>query len=197
MARTREAYEHLVQEDLRWLDQQPRSLEREHIRKILEQSVDLYFPPPAAPLPGQTPALTSSGPIDLDQRVTARRALRILGSMENIHPLALTAFHYQDGLLTFTLAPTTETPTSAAAPAGTGSAPPAPSTPAAAGSAATEHPGEVLRLEQPQNCPCGQKIPFTVSRGEFLPTWPLFPCPCGRTWRLTSPTDAVRETRPR
>lgn len=39
------AYEKLVAEDLAWLDAQPRTLEREHVRAIVEQSVKFNYPP--------------------------------------------------------------------------------------------------------------------------------------------------------
>jgi hypothetical protein len=46
----RSAYEQLVVEDLEWLDKQPRTLEREHIRVLLEQSADLLYGTPPMPV---------------------------------------------------------------------------------------------------------------------------------------------------
>lgn len=46
----RSAYEQLVAEDLAWLDQQPRSLERDHIRVIVQASVNLIYGPPPQPV---------------------------------------------------------------------------------------------------------------------------------------------------
>lgn len=40
----RSGYQLLVDGDLAWLDQQPRTLERDHIRIVLEASVDLLYP---------------------------------------------------------------------------------------------------------------------------------------------------------
>ncbi len=39
-----DAYKKIIEEDLEWLDKQPRTLEREHIRKIVEHSIILYYP---------------------------------------------------------------------------------------------------------------------------------------------------------
>lgn len=39
----REAYEKLVKEDIEWLRQQPRTLERDHILVILEKAVDYEY----------------------------------------------------------------------------------------------------------------------------------------------------------
>ena len=41
----RETYEKLLAENLEWLDRQPRSLEREHIRAILLASAALIYEP--------------------------------------------------------------------------------------------------------------------------------------------------------
>lgn len=38
-------YEKMVQEDIEWLDKQPKTLERDHIRLILQHSVDHEYPP--------------------------------------------------------------------------------------------------------------------------------------------------------
>jgi hypothetical protein len=47
---TREAYEKLVAEDLAWLEKQPRTLERDHVMLIVQNSVDqLYGPKPPTP----------------------------------------------------------------------------------------------------------------------------------------------------
>ncbi len=48
---TRAAYEQLVAENLKWLAQQPRTLEREHIRAIVEASAGHEYgtPEPAVP----------------------------------------------------------------------------------------------------------------------------------------------------
>lgn len=47
---TREAYEKLVAEDLAWLEKQPRTLERDHVMLIVQNSVDqLYGPKPPLP----------------------------------------------------------------------------------------------------------------------------------------------------
>jgi len=41
----RSAYQSMIKEDITWLiNSTTRSLERDHIRIILEQSVDLYYP---------------------------------------------------------------------------------------------------------------------------------------------------------
>ena len=40
----RHAYERLIAEDLEWLERQPHSLERDHIRVVLECSADLHYP---------------------------------------------------------------------------------------------------------------------------------------------------------
>lgn len=46
---TRAAYEQLIAEDIEWLRQQPRSLERDHIELILRLSPDReYAPAPEA-----------------------------------------------------------------------------------------------------------------------------------------------------
>jgi len=42
---TRQAYQQLVDEDIAWLKKQPRTLEREHILAIVEQSADMYYGP--------------------------------------------------------------------------------------------------------------------------------------------------------
>lgn len=39
----RAAYEQMVKEDLDWLDQQPDTLEREHIRHIVSDSIRVYY----------------------------------------------------------------------------------------------------------------------------------------------------------
>jgi hypothetical protein len=39
-----DAYIRLISEDLEWLNKQTRSLEREHIKQILEDSVKIYYP---------------------------------------------------------------------------------------------------------------------------------------------------------
>ena len=39
----REAYEKLIEEDIEWLMRQPRSLEQEHIKLILELSPDRVY----------------------------------------------------------------------------------------------------------------------------------------------------------
>lgn len=45
---TRAAYAALIEEDIAWLLQQPRTLEREHILLILQrQPTDQYGPPPS------------------------------------------------------------------------------------------------------------------------------------------------------
>lgn len=41
------AYEQLIKEDVEWLRQQPRTLERHHIEQVLLSSVDCYYPPRA------------------------------------------------------------------------------------------------------------------------------------------------------
>lgn len=43
MKLNRSAYEQLVREDIAWLEQQPRTLEREHIIGILKDSPTLYY----------------------------------------------------------------------------------------------------------------------------------------------------------
>lgn len=40
---TRGAYEQLVSQDIEWLRQQPRTLERDHVIAIVEQSIDLHY----------------------------------------------------------------------------------------------------------------------------------------------------------
>ena len=40
---TRHAYEKMLREDLAWLDKQPRTLERDHIREIVKASPDLEY----------------------------------------------------------------------------------------------------------------------------------------------------------
>lgn len=44
----RAAYAQLVAEDIAWLDQQQRTLERDHIRTILERAVDHEYGEPVA-----------------------------------------------------------------------------------------------------------------------------------------------------
>lgn len=39
-----DAYRKLIDEDLEWLNKQPRTLEREHIKQIVEDSINLYYP---------------------------------------------------------------------------------------------------------------------------------------------------------
>lgn len=39
----RPAYEQLIKEDLEWLDQQPDTLEAEHIRQVLKDSIRVYY----------------------------------------------------------------------------------------------------------------------------------------------------------
>jgi hypothetical protein len=39
-----DAYQRLVDEDLAWLREQPRTLEREHVELIVRDSVRLYYP---------------------------------------------------------------------------------------------------------------------------------------------------------
>lgn len=41
---TRAGYEQLIQSDIAWLDQQPQSMEKQHIRLVLERSVELEYP---------------------------------------------------------------------------------------------------------------------------------------------------------
>lgn len=54
---SRGSYEVMIKEDLEWLDAQPRTLEREHIRLIVQQSVQQEYgpaePPPATASPEQ------------------------------------------------------------------------------------------------------------------------------------------------
>ena len=38
------AFEKVIQENLDWLEDQPRSLEREHIKEILKECVQFYYP---------------------------------------------------------------------------------------------------------------------------------------------------------
>jgi hypothetical protein len=45
----RSAYQALIDEDIAWLMQQPRTLERDHIAMIVLQSIDTYYPTPPAP----------------------------------------------------------------------------------------------------------------------------------------------------
>lgn len=45
MRLNRHAYKKLIQEDIEWLMQQPRTLEREHIRLILERAVEYEYGP--------------------------------------------------------------------------------------------------------------------------------------------------------
>jgi hypothetical protein len=40
------AYQKLIDEDLAWLMQQPRTLERDHIAMIVKKSVKMYYPEP-------------------------------------------------------------------------------------------------------------------------------------------------------
>jgi len=40
----KQAYQKLIEEDLDWLQKQPRSLERDHITAIVEHSVQWYYP---------------------------------------------------------------------------------------------------------------------------------------------------------
>lgn len=47
---TREAYERLIAEDIAWLMQQPRTLERDHIKAILEHAVEYEYGPPWRPV---------------------------------------------------------------------------------------------------------------------------------------------------
>jgi hypothetical protein len=47
----RQAYERLVAEDIEWLQQQPRTLERDHIEAILKGSVSYYYPEPPSRQP--------------------------------------------------------------------------------------------------------------------------------------------------
>jgi len=37
-------YEAMIKENIEWLKKQPRTLEREHIIQIVEQSVNFYYP---------------------------------------------------------------------------------------------------------------------------------------------------------
>lgn len=46
---TRTAYEELIEGDLAWLNRQPRTLEREHVRKIVMRSADHEYDGGAAP----------------------------------------------------------------------------------------------------------------------------------------------------
>lgn len=40
----RAAFERMIWEDLQWLLQHPRTLERDHIALLLKQSVDIHYP---------------------------------------------------------------------------------------------------------------------------------------------------------
>ena len=40
----RGAYQQLIDENIEWLLEQPRSLERDHIEGIIKHSVDIYYP---------------------------------------------------------------------------------------------------------------------------------------------------------
>jgi hypothetical protein len=40
----REAYQKLIDEDVAWLEQQPRTLERDHVIAVLRASVDHEYP---------------------------------------------------------------------------------------------------------------------------------------------------------
>lgn len=40
---TKEAYQKLVDEDIAWLKQQPRTLERDHVIEIVSNSVTMYY----------------------------------------------------------------------------------------------------------------------------------------------------------
>lgn len=40
----RDGYQRLIDEDVAWLEGQPRTLERDHIVAVLKSSVDLYYP---------------------------------------------------------------------------------------------------------------------------------------------------------
>lgn len=40
---TRAAYQELVDEDIAWLERQPRTLERDHVIEIVRQSVAMYY----------------------------------------------------------------------------------------------------------------------------------------------------------
>jgi hypothetical protein len=42
----RSAYQALIDEDIAWLMQQPRTLERDHIAMIVKKSVQMYYPEP-------------------------------------------------------------------------------------------------------------------------------------------------------
>lgn len=42
---TRAAYKRMVDENIAWLDKQPRTLERDHIRTVLERAVDYEYGP--------------------------------------------------------------------------------------------------------------------------------------------------------
>ena len=41
---TKEAYEKLIAEDIEWLEKQPHSLENDHIKAIVRDSVNFYYP---------------------------------------------------------------------------------------------------------------------------------------------------------
>lgn len=46
MRLNRESFEKLISEDLEWLMNQPRTLEREHVIQIVRDCVDMYYPRP-------------------------------------------------------------------------------------------------------------------------------------------------------
>jgi hypothetical protein len=67
----RDAYAKLVAEDMAWLDRQPRTLEREHIRQILTLAVEYEY----GPVPG-TPRTTRDlvrSELDEDEMILADR----------------------------------------------------------------------------------------------------------------------------
>ena len=39
-----ETYKNAINENLDWLNNQPKTLEREHIKKIISDSIELYYP---------------------------------------------------------------------------------------------------------------------------------------------------------
>ena len=47
----KESYQKLIDEDLEWLNKQPRTLERIHIADIVKESIDFYYPKQADNLP--------------------------------------------------------------------------------------------------------------------------------------------------
>jgi len=47
----KESYQKLIDEDLEWLNQQPRTLERMHIADIVKESIDFHYPKPVDNLP--------------------------------------------------------------------------------------------------------------------------------------------------